>query len=163
ARRVVLDGRDDLRQPRRGLRGGARLQPDLTRVPAGARSPRRRRRRLRRATPPHARDLRRRPAPHVAVPAPPRPRHAVPRAPATRFALLFSYLTGITALGKYWFKLELVPQPERYHLEMDMAFWIAAALLLYPRLNRGRVRNFVLCAGAVAVIALAISQHRSAR
>jgi len=82
---------------------------------------------------------------------------------ATRFALLFSYLTGITALGRYWFGLSLVPQPERYHLEMDMAFWMAAALLLWPLVRPGRLRNFAFCCAAMAVVALAISQHRKAR
>ena len=88
-------------------------------------------------------------------------RYAV--APASRFALLFSYLTGVAALGKYWFQLSLVPQPERYHLEMDMAFWTAAALILWPLLNRDRVRNGILCAAAAATVALAVHQHRVAR
>ena len=82
---------------------------------------------------------------------------------APRFAILFSFLTGLTALGKHWFKLSLVPQPERYHLEMDMAFWVAAGLLLWPVLSRARLRNVVLCASAVAGIAIAITQHRIAR
>jgi hypothetical protein len=44
-----------------------------------------------------------------------------------------------------------------------MAFWSAAALLLWPVLNRDRVRNVVLCAGTAAVVTLAIGQHRTAR
>jgi hypothetical protein len=80
-----------------------------------------------------------------------------------RFALLFSYLTGVTALGKYWFGLSLVPQPERYHLEMDMAFWVAAPLLLRPLLPRVSVRRVALCTAAAATVALAIYQHRAAR
>src|SRR5262249_12691921 len=31
--------------------------------------------------------------------------------PATRFAILISCLFGVTALGRYWFRLSLVPQP----------------------------------------------------
>ena len=27
-----------------------------------------------------------------------------------------------------WFKLNVIPQPERYHLEMDLAFWLLAGL-----------------------------------
>ena len=57
-------------------------------------------------------------------------------APATRFALLISFLFGVTALGRYWFRLSLVPQPERYHLEMDMAFWLALAFLAWPWVAR---------------------------
>jgi hypothetical protein len=83
--------------------------------------------------------------------------------PPTRFALLFSYLTGITALGKYWFKLSLVPQPERYHMEMDMAFWMVGGLLLWPLLNRDRVRKFTPVFIGAAVVTLAIQQHRAAR
>jgi hypothetical protein len=49
--------------------------------------------------------------------------------PRARFAILLAYLTGAITLCAYWFKLSIVPQPERYHLEMDMAFWLAAALL----------------------------------
>ncbi|MDE3164925.1 MAG: hypothetical protein KGN36_03890, partial [Acidobacteriota bacterium] len=83
--------------------------------------------------------------------------------PALRFALLFSFLTGVTALGKYWFGLALVPQPERYHLEMDLAFWIAVPLLACPLLGRTLVRRAALCAAAVATVALAVHQHRAAR
>ncbi|MBS1858212.1 MAG: hypothetical protein JST11_22770 [Acidobacteria bacterium] len=82
---------------------------------------------------------------------------------AARFALLFSFLTGAAALGKYWFGLSLVPQPERYHLEMDMAFWVAAALLLCPLLKGPRARALALSAAAVATVALAVHQHRVAR
>ena len=56
--------------------------------------------------------------------------------PATRFAILISFLFGVTALGRYWFRLSLVPQPERYHLEMDMAFWLALVFLAWPWVAR---------------------------
>ena len=83
---------------------------------------------------------------------------------ATRFALLFSLLTGSAALGKYWLRLSLVPQPERYHLEMDMAFWMAAALLFWPLLQRAaRFRSVAIGCAAAAVLWLAICQHRAAR
>ena len=48
--------------------------------------------------------------------------------PRVRFALLFLYGTAFLAMGGYWFDASLLPQPKRYHLEMDMAFWMAAAL-----------------------------------
>jgi hypothetical protein len=48
--------------------------------------------------------------------------------PRGRFAILLLYLTGSITLCAYWFKLSIIPQPERYHLEMDMAFWLAVAL-----------------------------------
>lgn len=52
--------------------------------------------------------------------------------PRVRFAALFLYATAGIALGAYWFHLRLLPQPQRYHLEMDLALWLAAALVLPP-------------------------------
>jgi hypothetical protein len=83
--------------------------------------------------------------------------------PAARFAILFSLLTAATALGRYWFRMSLAPQPERYHLEMDMAFWVAAPLLLWPLLSRRRARMWLACIAAAATVVLAIHQHRVAR
>ena len=55
--------------------------------------------------------------------------------PRVRFAVLFLYGTAFITLGAYWFNLSLLPQPQRYHLEMDLAFWLAAAVIvpLIPR------------------------------
>jgi hypothetical protein len=50
----------------------------------------------------------------------------------TRFALLASLVFASSALGSFWFKLALLPQPDRYHLEMDMFLWVAAAFALWP-------------------------------
>jgi hypothetical protein len=52
--------------------------------------------------------------------------------PRVRFGVLLLYLTGAITLCAYWFKLWIIPQPERYHLEMDMAFWLALALVAAP-------------------------------
>jgi hypothetical protein len=86
-------------------------------------------------------------------------------APATRFALLISLLFGVTALGRYWFRLSLVPQPERYHLEMDMAFWLAFAFLAWPFLARipRRGAGALGAAAALACIPVIIHQVRAAR
>ena len=86
-------------------------------------------------------------------------------APATRFALLVSYLFGITALGRYWFRLSLVPQPERYHLEMDMAFWVALAFLAWPWVARipRRAAWGVGIAAALACVPVVMHQRRAAR
>ena len=86
-------------------------------------------------------------------------------APATRFALLVSYLFGITALGRYWFRLSLVPQPERYHLEMDMAFWVALAFLAWPWVARipRRAAWGVGIAAALACVPFVVHQRRAAR
>jgi len=68
-------------------------------------------------------------------------------APA-RFGILFLFATGFIALAAYWSHFSLLPQPERYHLEMDLAFWLAAALVaapFYRRLPR-RSAAIVVCA-----------------
>jgi len=85
-------------------------------------------------------------------------------APATRFAVLFSSITAATALGRYWFRQSLVPQPERYHLEMDMALCLLASFLVGPLLARIplRVRRLAPCAAAAACIAIGVHQQRMA-
>jgi hypothetical protein len=50
----------------------------------------------------------------------------------TRFAFLAALVFASSALGSFWFKLALLPQPDRYHLEMDMFLWVAAAFALWP-------------------------------
>jgi hypothetical protein len=54
----------------------------------------------------------------------------------TRFALLASMVTASSALGSFWFKLTLFPQPERYQLEMDMFLWVAAVFAGWPLVLR---------------------------
>ena len=51
---------------------------------------------------------------------------------AASFGLLFFFGAAFIVLGSYWFHQALIPQPQRYHLEMDMAFWLAVALIV-PR------------------------------
>jgi hypothetical protein len=50
----------------------------------------------------------------------------------TRFAYLASLITGCAALGRYWYKLDLLPQADRYHLEMDMFLWVALVFSIWP-------------------------------
>ena len=54
----------------------------------------------------------------------------------TRFALLASLVTAAAALGRLWFKLSLLPQPDRYHLEMDMFLWVAVVFAVWPLVQR---------------------------
>jgi hypothetical protein len=53
-----------------------------------------------------------------------------------RFALSFSFLMASITLAAEWAKIYVVPQPERYHLEMDLAFILAVALLFLPYRRR---------------------------
>ncbi len=60
--------------------------------------------------------------------------------PVLQFFLLFTLLSAGTTLSAAWFGVSLVPQPARYHLEMEMAICLAAAgaaKLPFDRLARG--------------------------
>ncbi|HEV2448290.1 MAG TPA: hypothetical protein VGS58_20300, partial [Candidatus Sulfopaludibacter sp.] len=74
-------------------------------------------------------------------------------APRVRFGLLFVYGAAVIALAGSWFHFRLVPQPERYHVEMDAAIWLAAALAAAPLASMVRgSRNRAIAAAALAVV-----------
>ena len=81
--------------------------------------------------------------------------------PAPRFAALWLFGPAVLALAAYWFRLDLMPQSARYHLEMDMAFWMAVALVPWGRLpvRAGWIGALV----ALLAIPLVVHQHRQAR
>ena len=86
-----------------------------------------------------------------------------------RFALLASLVTGAAALGRYWFKLSLLPQPDRYHLEMDMFLWVALVFAVWPLLRWAGSyldRRHIVALCAILVIActpIVKKQRRTAR
>jgi hypothetical protein len=87
-------------------------------------------------------------------------------APRVRFGALFLYGTGFITLAACWFHFSLLPQPERYHMEMDLAFWLAAALAAAPlaELARGRRRRAIAaCAIVVVCLPVILHQRRVAR
>ena len=53
----------------------------------------------------------------------------------TRFACLASLVLASSALGRLWFRLSLLPQPDRYALEMDMFLWVAVVFAVWPLLH----------------------------
>ena len=53
-----------------------------------------------------------------------------------RFAWLVSLVLASSALGRFWFGLSLMPQPDRYALEMDMFLWVAVVFSLWPLVHR---------------------------
>src|ERR1035438_197597 len=53
----------------------------------------------------------------------------------TRFAWLASLVLASSTLGRLWFKLSLIPQPDRYALEMDMFLWVAVVFTVWPLLR----------------------------
>lgn len=59
------------------------------------------------------------------------------RAPAyLQFAIFFAFLTAFAPLMITWINIAIVPQPERYHLEMELALALLAGLLLDAGLRR---------------------------
>jgi hypothetical protein len=83
---------------------------------------------------------------------------------AARFGILFLYATAFIVLAGYWFHFSLLPQPQRYHLEMDLAFWLAVALIAgpaYARLPR-RAATILVCAMALAAVPIWIYQLQRA-
>ncbi len=84
-------------------------------------------------------------------------------APA-RFGILFVYATGFIALTAYWWHFSLLPQPQRYHLEMDLAFWMAVAMAAGPVFERLPERAAAIVFGALALAAVpvwAFQLHRA--
>ena len=82
--------------------------------------------------------------------------------PRLRFALLLLYATAFLTLGANYFHVALLPQPERYHLEMDMAFWLAVAALP-AAIPDGRVRRAAFAAALLAALPILLHQRRIAR
>jgi hypothetical protein len=77
-----------------------------------------------------------------------------------RVAALFFYFTASISLLAMWFKRNVLPQPERYHLELDLAFWLLAGLIV----AKARVAPRILVAAAIAIcLPVAILQHRRAQ
>ena len=92
--------------------------------------------------------------------------------PPWRFAALLACGPAVLALGSFWFRVELLPQSNRYHLEMDLALWLMAALAVTelgvmrrgPAAKDDRLRRRAAWAlVAVAGIPLIVHQHHMAR
>jgi hypothetical protein len=65
-----------------------------------------------------------------------------------RFAVLFSGIIGTIVLAAYWLGVALVPQPQRFHFELEMALVLAAVFAAWQAV--ARLNNFgkaaVVCA-----------------
>lgn len=70
------------------------------------------------------------------------------------FFALFSFAMAAIALSGYWFGVYLMPQPERYHLEMDLALAMPATFLLAAAVGRlpARWRRVVILAAVLAAV-----------
>lgn len=59
---------------------------------------------------------------------------------ALQFAVFFAFVTVLITLSDAWFRVAIVPQPSRYHLEMEMALAVLTAIAGYELL-RGNLRK----------------------
>jgi hypothetical protein len=86
--------------------------------------------------------------------------------PQLRFGVLLTYSMAAMALSEYWLARPLLPQSARYHLEMDLALWLAAALALSQvRPSEWMRRKSVWITAALAILAIPLiwRQQRQAR
>jgi hypothetical protein len=89
--------------------------------------------------------------------------------PPVRFGAMFLWGTAVVSLGAFLLHIKMIPQAERYHLEMDMAFWLTVTLAAGPlaaRLGGARwpaVRKYAWVAIALACLPVVSYQHRRAR
>jgi hypothetical protein len=80
---------------------------------------------------------------------------------ALQFAVFFTFLTALITLADDWFHKAIVPQPERYHLEMEMGIAMLAALVAYEVFKRAPQR--VAIVAMVALIILLVPPLRICR
>ncbi len=88
------------------------------------------------------------------------------RAPSyLQFAVFFAFLTALAPLTITWANIAIIPQPERYHLEMELALALLAGLLIDVGLRRlpKRAAQLVTIALLLALIWPMKSYRRYAR
>jgi hypothetical protein len=78
-----------------------------------------------------------------------------------QFAVFFAFLTALITLTSGWFHISIVPQPDRYHLEMEMALAMLTALVGYEIFRR--VPRRVAIGAMVVLVVLLISPLRICR
>jgi len=84
--------------------------------------------------------------------------HRLKASVALQFSILFALLIGAVPLAATWFNITIVPQPERYHLEMDLAICLASAFAFQAIAARTSPRLNVPL--AVALVALSLFPAR---
>ena len=82
--------------------------------------------------------------------------------PQLRFAVLFLCGTAAITLGHFWARIDLLPQPHRYHAAMDLAMWLAAAFLLDRVLITRPLKIAVLFIAIAVCAPILIHQRRIA-
>ena len=71
-----------------------------------------------------------------------------------RFSILFLAPLAIVTLAAEWGDLYMMPQPERYHIEMEMPFAMLAAFTLVPLLRRLTRAKQLMAAGMFVIAGL---------
>ena len=72
---------------------------------------------------------------------------------ALQFAILFTFLMALLTLGYEWFHVSIVPQPARYHLQMEMGSALLAGFLAHAAF-RNRQRRIAALAILVMIFAM---------
>ena len=82
---------------------------------------------------------------------------------------MFLWSMCVVTLSAHWFHIEMLPQPQRYHLEMDLAFWLFAMLAAGPVAALARSSGWAAVRkyGWIAIVLLCLPivryDHRRAR
>lgn len=77
---------------------------------------------------------------------------------AVEFAILFTFLTALPTLGYEWFHVSIIPQPSRYHLEMEMGF-----ALLFGFLAHAAFRNRPQWIASLAILVMVLAMVQPVR
>jgi hypothetical protein len=77
-----------------------------------------------------------------------------------RFALLFTLITAVVALEKYWFGVSLLAQPTRFHLVMEMAIVLVLAFGIVPWVLRSKMVTRIALGLLVTCSVVQINQYR---
>ncbi|HEV8147699.1 MAG TPA: hypothetical protein VGP79_15020 [Bryobacteraceae bacterium] len=78
-----------------------------------------------------------------------------------QFAIFFAYLMCVLTLMSAWAKISIVPQPIRYHLEMEMALSLVLAFAAYAIFKR--TPKWVAYAAMAALLILLVKPMRQTR
>ncbi len=78
-----------------------------------------------------------------------------------QFAIFFTFLTGLITLADAWFHIAIVPQPDRYHLEMEMGLAMLAGMAAYEVFRR--VPQRMAIGAVVAMMILLVPPLRISR
>lgn len=84
---------------------------------------------------------------------------------SVRFAVIFAFLMAVVVLPAFYWNLYIVPQADRYHLELELALAILFVFAIRPLVDRvpPRLRVALALAAILAAIPVAKSDRRFAR